>query len=151
MNSIANLQYTTNARYILAVVTWRISSSFVWSVAYDVSHQIIVVLMLVAILTAQIIDSFSAMREANSSIENDLSSKCFVCGISANDFDTRAHGFRRHIKQDHNLWAYVNFFIYLSEKDKTELSGLEYYVHHAILSSRMDLSLFPRGQASALK
>jgi hypothetical protein len=124
-------------------------STFGWSVLYDVVHQVLIILVLVAILTAQIIDSFTAMREANDKIGKDLSSKCFVCGISANTFDTHGDGFRRHCKQDHNLWSYANFFIYLKEKEKTEFSGQEDFVYRAI--QRNDLSLFPRGQAFCLR
>ncbi|CAB1342599.1 unnamed protein product, partial [Coregonus sp. 'balchen'] len=54
--------------------------------------------------------------------------KCFICGIGNDYFDTTPHGFETHTLQEHNLANYLFFLMYLINKDETEHTGQESYV-----------------------
>ncbi|KAH0622519.1 hypothetical protein JD844_024895, partial [Phrynosoma platyrhinos] len=54
--------------------------------------------------------------------------KCFICGIGNDYFDTVPHGFETHTLQEHNLANYLFFLMYLINKDETEHTGQESYV-----------------------
>ena len=53
-------------------------------------------------------------------------------------------GFERHVKQEHNQWAYLFFFIHLDETRPNDYSALELHVFNLVslsfLSSVMFLS-----------
>ena len=40
--------------------------------------------------------------------------------------------YEHHIGEDHNLWHYLYFIVYLQTKDRTEFTGPESYVHRMI-------------------
>ncbi|KAJ8368688.1 hypothetical protein SKAU_G00087160 [Synaphobranchus kaupii] len=54
--------------------------------------------------------------------------KCFICGIGSDYFDTTPHGFETHTLEEHNLANYMFFLMYLINKDETEHTGQESYV-----------------------
>jgi hypothetical protein len=58
---------------------------------------------------------------------------------------SKGSGFAEHIKNEHNLWDYVFFLIYLKLKDENNYFGIESYV--ADLMQRDDVSWVPRGKA----
>ena len=44
-------------------------------------------------------------------------------------------GFKRHVKKDHNMWAYVYFSIYLDQIDVTNHNAIEKYVYEKVLGT----------------
>lgn len=87
-----------------------------------------------------IVDTFSELRDEKFEIEDDMSSRCFICSLPADEFDRTgtsrqpltwgfdvkcAHttttnaggGFSNHVKYEHNMWAYLFFLNYLDLKD----------------------------------
>jgi late competence protein required for DNA uptake (superfamily II DNA/RNA helicase) len=38
-------------------------------------------------------------------------------------------GFKRHVKKDHNMWAYIYYSMYLEEIDSTNHNAIEKYVY----------------------
>lgn len=44
-------------------------------------------------------------------------------------------GFEKHVKQEHNQWAYLFFFIHLDETRINDYSALELHVHRLVSSS----------------
>ena len=69
-----------------------------------------------------IIDAFGASRDTRGEVDEDQQSKCFICGIDSSLFD-RHGGFDMHIENEHNMWKYVYFMAYLSQKDPQEYNG----------------------------
>jgi hypothetical protein len=53
--------------------------------------------------------------------------------------------FTRHIKEDHNMWNYIFFLIYLKTKNSNNYFGIESYV--AAKAKQEDVSWIPRGAA----
>jgi len=54
-----------------------------------------------------------------------------------------------HIKKDHNPWNYVFYIAFLQDKDETEYTGVESYIHEKL--KNFDFSWFPFHRAMALK
>ena len=48
--------------------------------------------------------------------------------MSNDDFERNAGGFVSHYKKEHNMWAYMCFFIDLSKKKRTDLTANELFV-----------------------
>ena len=45
---------------------------------YDIAYNLLIILIMVAMITGIIIDTFADMRQANSVMENDKKNKCFI-------------------------------------------------------------------------
>ncbi|KFP71362.1 RYR2 protein, partial [Scopus umbretta] len=54
-----------------------------------------------------IIDAFGELRDQQEQVKEDMETKCFICGIGNDYFDTVPHGFETHTLQEHNLANYL--------------------------------------------
>lgn len=63
--------------------------------AYNLLYIILVNYVLQAIITGQIIDTFSSMREDNEAVQDDMQNSCFVCSIERDDFDQAGISFEK--------------------------------------------------------
>ncbi|NXW50206.1 RYR3 protein, partial [Nyctiprogne leucopyga] len=54
-----------------------------------------------------IIDAFGELRDQQEQVKEDMETKCFICGIGNDYFDTTPHGFETHTLQEHNLANYL--------------------------------------------
>jgi hypothetical protein len=115
---------------------------------YDVLFWAIMIVIFLNILFGIIIDTFAELRDEKSKKEEDMHTKCFICGIDSYTFDRYGQGFEKHVKQEHNMWAYLYFFHHLRRKDKNEYTGQESYVSDMV--ERGDIGFFPAGKASSL-
>ena len=61
--------------------------------------------------------------------DDDLINICFICGYSRDVFEKEGISFDKHIKFEHNPSQYVNFLVYLRQKNKDEFDGTEEYVY----------------------
>jgi len=107
----------------------------IFRIIYDASFFFIVIIILMNILFGIIIDTFGELRSKANSIQEDIENKCFICGINRREFDRHSQfGFEHHIKEEHNIWNYLAFNMYLKRKEKTEYTGPEQYVADMIQS-----------------
>ena len=53
----------------------------------------------------------------------------------------------KHVSEDHNVWSYVYFMLYIQDKPKQSCSALEKFVKEEIEQGRT--GFFPSGQALA--
>merc|ERR1711988_1752123 len=95
---------------------------------FDLSFFVVILIILMNIIFGIIIDTFSAMREMTESKLEDMKTTCFICSIDRYTFDKVGTPFDIHIKQEHNMWKYLYYLVYLGTKDDTEYTGLESYV-----------------------
>eukprot|EP01060_Flectonema_neradi_P021121 TRINITY_DN2863_c0_g2_i1.p1 TRINITY_DN2863_c0_g2~~TRINITY_DN2863_c0_g2_i1.p1 ORF type:complete len:2995 (+),score=446.88 TRINITY_DN2863_c0_g2_i1:928-8985(+) len=116
--------------------------------AFEVLFFVLVIVILLNIIFGIIIDTFAELRAQRQSVEEDIRTKCFICGIESSEFDRHAEGFQRHIKEDHNMWNYVFFLHHLRLRDTSEYTGQESYVAEKVKNS--DLSFFPLNKALAV-
>ncbi|KAL4647687.1 ryanodine receptor 1-like isoform X1 [Arapaima gigas] len=99
-----------------------------YRVVFDITFFFFVIVILLAIIQGLIIDAFGELRDQQEQVREDMETKCFICGIGSDYFDTTAHGFETHTMEEHNLANYMFFLMYLINKDETEHTGQESYV-----------------------
>lgn len=94
---------------------------------YNITYVILINLVLQSIISGLIIDTFSQLREENEATLRDIGDKCFICSITKDDFEQNEISFDLHIKEEHNMWHYLWFQIYLDSKDELTYSSVENY------------------------
>ncbi|XP_071656899.1 ryanodine receptor 1 isoform X4 [Patagioenas fasciata] len=99
-----------------------------YRVVFDITFFFFVIIILLAIIQGLIIDAFGELRDQQEQVKEDMETKCFICGIGSDYFDTTPHGFETHTLEEHNLANYMFFLMYLINKDETEHTGQESYV-----------------------
>ncbi|XP_073497742.1 ryanodine receptor 1 isoform X6 [Phyllobates terribilis] len=99
-----------------------------YRVVFDITFFFFVIVILLAIIQGLIIDAFGELRDQQEQVKEDMETKCFICGIGSDYFDTTPHGFETHTLEEHNLANYMFFLMYLINKDDTEHTGQESYV-----------------------
>ncbi len=68
------------------------------------------------------------MRDREETLNQEMATKCFICGQTSNKFDRVPHGFENHITKQHNMVHYLFFLLYLIKKKESEFSGQVNYV-----------------------
>ncbi|XP_042194266.1 ryanodine receptor 3 isoform X3 [Callorhinchus milii] len=99
-----------------------------YRIIFDITFFFFVIVILLAIIQGLIIDAFGELRDQQEQVREDMETKCFICGIGNDYFDTTPHGFEIHTLQEHNLANYLFFLMYLVNKDETEHTGQESFV-----------------------
>jgi len=120
---------------------------------FDFFNNIILVVIMISIVAGIIIDTFGLLREMEEEKNKDIQEKCFICGLSKEVFDRQAeigYDFNKHIKNDHYMWNYIFFIAFLRDKDETEYTGIESYIHERLQNADYT-SWFPFHKALALK
>ena len=88
-------------------------------------------------------------RSGNASAFEDMVSRCFVCNLDRSDFDREGNGWDEHIEEEHNLWQYLFYIVYLRSRKADEYSGLEDYV--SACDQANEIKWFPLHRAMCLK
>jgi len=123
--------------------------------AYDLAFFVIVLVLLLNIIFGIIIDTFSELRSSSNEKENLKKNNCFICNKDRHVFESHymqkgiSNGFSKHITEEHNMWNYLYFLIYLRKKDPTECTGAETYILECLQNE--DLSWIPQGLALSLQ
>ena len=122
------------------------SSSRFW---LDLTFFMLVVIILLNIIFGIIIDNFAELRDKKKERMIDTKEFCFVCGIARAKFDKLDHrAYEVHITQDHCMWNYLRFMVYIWNQDRDNDDGLEQYVRGQIESS--DAGWLPDGVCMGL-
>lgn len=116
---------------------------------YDFLFWAIMIVIFLNILFGIIIDTFAELRDDKSKKEEDMRTKCLICGIDSYTFDRYGSGFTAHVKLEHNMWQYLYFLHHLRRKEATEYTGQESYVAQCVANG--DISFFPAGKCTSLK
>jgi len=114
----------------------------------DITFFVLVIIILLNIIFGIIIDTFGDLRDTRNEELKQVEQTCFICGQDKYDFDTRGNGWYEHIYKEHNIYAYLNFCIYIEKKNMTECNGVEKFVKEMILNK--DIDFIPQSQALAL-
>uniref|UniRef100_A0A914YSR1 Inositol 1,4,5-trisphosphate receptor n=1 Tax=Panagrolaimus superbus TaxID=310955 RepID=A0A914YSR1_9BILA len=122
---------------------------FLWRIIYDLSFFIVVIIIVLNLIFGVIIDTFGDLRTEKNEKEDILKNTCFICGLERGRFDNKSVTFEEHNENEHNLWHYLYFIVWLQIKDETEFTGPESYVAQCIKERNRDW--FPRMQAISLK
>ena len=124
---------------------------FLGRVIFDMSFFIIMIILLLNLIFGMIIDAFGDLRDQKTSNEEDHKNVCFICGIDRSDFE-RHTSFENHIANDHNIWAYVYYIVYLLDRQKTakvEMTDIENFVLEKYLTK--DIDWIPVGKSLTLE
>jgi hypothetical protein len=117
----------------------------------DLSFFLLVTIVLLNVIFGIIIDTFGELRNLKDERIINTTQLCFICGISKQVFDRASDGpdgFKNHIRNDHNMWNYLCFILYLWEQDKDDDDGLEQFVRRCV--EKEDISWFPQNKAMQL-
>ena len=96
-----------------------------------------------------IIDTFSELRESKSTIEEDMTSHCFICNLQSFEFEHHGKGFDHHVKEEHCMWAYLFFFIHLADTPANDMTALQLYTFRKV-NEEGGTEFFPMGRALTL-
>lgn len=130
---------------------------------YDLLFFIVVNVIVMNIVFGIIIDAFAgktfiiailsklinllALRDQKSKTSKDKRNICFICGLSRPKFDN-LKGFEFHVETEHNTWNYMFFIYNMRIKKKSNLRGLEVYIHKAM--SDIEVSWVPMGRSKSI-
>ena len=67
-------------------------------------YYFLINLVITAIVSGIIIDTFAEMRANRQAVAADLHTSCFICAIEREDFEQFGVRFQDHISDDHNMW-----------------------------------------------
>eukprot|EP00299_Pterocystis_sp_00344_P013936 c6880_g1_i1.p1 GENE.c6880_g1_i1~~c6880_g1_i1.p1 ORF type:complete len:942 (-),score=263.87 c6880_g1_i1:54-2879(-) len=135
---------------LLQDAEWGSVTLIIWQFSFFV----IVITVLLNIIFGIIIDTFGELRENKNQIENDMNNRCFICSIDRYTLDrnqSTTKGFDYHCAEDHNLWHYLNFYVHLKYKRKSDLTGPEQHVRDCLRASPINTSFYPLNKAISLE
>lgn len=96
-----------------------------------------------------IVDTFSELRDLKWQTESDMRDMCLICNRSSHDFEHYGSGFVKHVTHEHNMWAYVFFFIHLDDTKPNDYGAIEHYVYSLLIQDKYDF--FPLNKALCLE
>ena len=71
---------------------------------------------------------------------------CTICSLNRKDitdvYERRGKTYHDHISEDHKIFNYVFYIIYLYKKDITEFTGIESYIYDLAVLQK-EISWFP--------
>lgn len=105
--------------------------------------MVLINLVLQALISGLIIDSFSSMRDENEATLRDIQDKCFVCSIMRDELEEAGVSYKTHISEEHFMWDYFKFMIYLDLKDPLSFSSAENYAYRCLQDRQMFLQMMP--------
>jgi hypothetical protein len=117
----------------------------------DSLYFMVVILVLENIFFGIIIDTFGELRTVKAEKMADTTDICFICGIDNQTFDRASptpRGFQNHIDQDHNMWNFFFYILYIWEQDKDDDDGLEQFIRRCVDAN--DINWFPVNKAMRL-
>eukprot|EP00933_Yihiella_yeosuensis_P029935 TRINITY_DN2358_c0_g1_i1.p1 TRINITY_DN2358_c0_g1~~TRINITY_DN2358_c0_g1_i1.p1 ORF type:complete len:937 (+),score=183.81 TRINITY_DN2358_c0_g1_i1:206-2812(+) len=126
------------------------SDKLTWTrFSFDYVYNMAIILIMAAIISGIIIDTFAELKEEQQSIESAMASSCFICSLSKSQLERQRIPFEGHILKDHYMWAYARFLLYLEETDPSDLNGPESHVKKLIKANNM--SFFPIERCIAME
>jgi len=115
----------------------------------DILFWILIVTIMMNLVLGIIVDTFSQLREEQAHQDDEMTNKCFICSLPAYRFE-KVGGFKKHIQQDHNMWMYVYYTIYLEKLSRAERTDLQDFLHDMWIKNR-NHSPFPIMRALSIE
>ncbi|ELT99131.1 hypothetical protein CAPTEDRAFT_142014 [Capitella teleta] len=115
---------------------------------YQLSFFIFISTIGLNIIFGIIVDTFSELRDKKWTAGKDMRENCFICGLPCYEFEHKSKGFIHHTKFEHNMWAYIHYFIYLSNTSPNDHTALDAYVAKKRAQEAYDF--FPQNKALSL-
>lgn len=96
-------------------------------ILWNFTFKLVVNVILVAIISGIIIDTFGEKRTKAEGIQDDTMSKCFICNIPNEEFERAGVPHTYHIEHEHNYSHYLWYMMKLQRKQPNKLSVTEKY------------------------
>jgi len=116
---------------------------------FELLYDFLVLLIMVAIITGIIINAFADKRSANLALADDIQNTCFICSLKRDVFERKRIAFTQHAENDHNVWNYVYYRMYVDKKPNGQLTAIEGELKEKI--NKQDISFFPIRRALVLQ
>ena len=65
------------------------------------------------------------MRDETNKNEEDRNNRCFICQLTKDDCLKKNIEFDKHVKEEHFIWNYLYFLVYLHINDPNNLNSIE--------------------------
>ncbi|XP_019863943.1 PREDICTED: inositol 1,4,5-trisphosphate receptor type 3-like [Amphimedon queenslandica] len=115
---------------------------------YDLIFFVVVTTLGLNIVVAILVDRFSEMREERDKVTDDNKNRCLVCSIMKDDFERKGQSFDKHINEDHNVWNYIHFILYINNLHENDYNAVEKYVSCQVENGSIDF--FPIFKSKSL-
>jgi len=115
---------------------------------FGMSYRILVVVIMVAIITGIIINTFQDLAAESISIEQDIQNVCLICNLNRQVFERNRVKFGDHVDREHHCWNYLYYRMYLDGKEATKMSAKERVMYQKF--KRQDIDYFPKDLAMSL-
>jgi hypothetical protein len=113
---------------------------------YDQLFNLLIKILIIQMLAGIIIDNFTKLRKGEMEMLSDMKNVCTTCGMKRDDiekiYDKYSKTYDDHIRNDHGIFNYIYYIIFLHKKDKTEFTGMESYVYDLAFKQK-DITWFP--------
>ena len=116
---------------------------------FDILFFVVVFIVLLNIIFGIIVDTFGELRAIRNRTEEEMKDFCFICSLSRYTLDHEGSGFTNHTRNEHRMWNYLFYLLYIQSKPVYDLTGLETYVYEKY--RKRDPSWFPVGRAQCVE
>jgi len=126
---------------------------------FDISFFFFVMVLIRRVEIGVIVDTFSERRQEMDKARESRQERCFICNLHRSVFDQIAtdaehngsgvRGFERHISSEHIMEAYINYIIYLKDRDFQHCTGVEKFCKKQIAEA--STKWFPVNKAKSLQ
>jgi hypothetical protein len=104
---------------------------------FNMTFQIVIVLVLGNIFLGIIVDAFTDLRDLKNLFENDLNNICFICQLTRSKSSSKAIDFDKHIKTIHSVWNFVDFIVYLYVNNPNDFNQYELEAYNSLQKHEM--------------
>ena len=119
---------------VLPIISYKNDvKMFISRFIYDMTFFITIIMIMGNVTFGLIVDTFGALRDETYEYENDRNNICFICQLSKDGCLKKNIDYEVHIKNDHNLWSYVNFMTYLHLYNANDFNRVEVTVWERLL------------------
>lgn len=110
---------------------------------FDTTFFLIIVAFILNMIYGILIDSFGELQDKIKQHRLFVTGRCFICGLTKFELDTRGEGWHQHIYRSHNVYNYLYFFIMMEMKDMLDCNGTEKFLKE--MMAKNDITYIPQG------
>ena len=111
---------------VLPIISYRYDVNFfVGRFIYDMTFFILIIMIMGNVTFGLIVDTFGSLRDDTYKYEEDRKNKCFICQLTRDRCLLKDIDYEKHIKNEHNLWSYVDFLVYLHLYNPNDFNRIE--------------------------
>lgn len=130
----------------LKETTYKDGGRFIGRYFYGELINLLIKILIIQIVSGIIIDNFALLRVGEVNMLYDMKHICTICGKNKEDinkvYSKYGKKFENHISEDHMIFNYIYYIIYIYKKNHTDYNGIESYVYDLVFTQK-DITWFP--------